>query len=168
MLEKFILFISIWQAKLDCIKKCLRKLNFCFVIVARNYVIEFIVRMVKILFSKRMLLSIFVALLKIKSTNKVSCTAYIFYRNVLPRRLPNSNLSDRPHSSLSSGVTSAVVDGCGGKCQTFENVCYFFLQVSCKDFVQILCAPYLIRRSFMLFGVLFNEYRLQTVGARNV
>ncbi|EFA08654.1 uncharacterized protein LOC103313936 [Tribolium castaneum] len=41
-----------------------------------------------------------------------------------PRRPP-----DRPQSSMSSGVTSAIVDGCGGKCQTFENVCYFFLQL---------------------------------------
>ncbi|KAF5293505.1 hypothetical protein FQA39_LY02990 [Lamprigera yunnana] len=45
-------------------------------------------------------------------------------------RFPISHLSDRPQSSLSSGVTSAVVDGCGGHCQTFENVCYYFLQVA--------------------------------------
>jgi hypothetical protein len=45
------------------------------------------------------------------------------------RRPPTSRLSDRPQSSMSSGVTSAIVDGCGGKCQTFENVCYFFLQL---------------------------------------
>ncbi|VEN53108.1 unnamed protein product [Callosobruchus maculatus] len=44
------------------------------------------------------------------------------------RKLP-TRLSDRPQSSMSSGVTSAVVYGCGGKCQTFENVCYFFLQL---------------------------------------
>ncbi|KAJ3664426.1 hypothetical protein Zmor_008598 [Zophobas morio] len=47
---------------------------------------------------------------------------------VAPKRLPPS-LSDRPQSSMSSGVTSAIVDGCGGKCQTFENVCYFILQL---------------------------------------
>ncbi|XP_018333362.1 uncharacterized protein LOC108742593 [Agrilus planipennis] len=42
-----------------------------------------------------------------------------------------SRLSDRPQSSLSSsGIGSAVVDGCGGRCQTFENVCYYFLQVA--------------------------------------
>ncbi|KAJ8986199.1 hypothetical protein NQ317_005673 [Molorchus minor] len=44
------------------------------------------------------------------------------------RRIP-TRLSDRPQSSMSSGVTSAIVYGCGGKCQTFENVCYFFLQL---------------------------------------
>ncbi|KAJ8956604.1 hypothetical protein NQ314_006690, partial [Rhamnusium bicolor] len=44
------------------------------------------------------------------------------------RRIP-TRLSDRPQSSMSSGVTSAIVHGCGGKCQTFENVCYFFLQL---------------------------------------
>ncbi|RZC39912.1 hypothetical protein BDFB_006894 [Asbolus verrucosus] len=49
--------------------------------------------------------------------------------NSAPRRLPNSRLSDRPQSSMSSGVTSAIADGCGGKCRTFENVCYFFLQL---------------------------------------
>lgn len=48
--------------------------------------------------------------------------------NNLPRRIP-TRTSDRPQSSLSSGVTSAVVHGCGGRCQTFENVCYFFLQL---------------------------------------
>ncbi|XP_023012976.2 uncharacterized protein isoform X2 [Leptinotarsa decemlineata] len=48
----------------------------------------------------------------------------------VPKRIP-TRMSDRPHSSLSSGVTSAIaiVHGCGGKCQTFENVCYFFLQL---------------------------------------
>lgn len=46
----------------------------------------------------------------------------------LTLRLPH--LSDRPQSSLSSGVTSAVVDGCGGHCETFENICYYFLQVA--------------------------------------
>ncbi|KAJ8943279.1 hypothetical protein NQ318_017297 [Aromia moschata] len=44
------------------------------------------------------------------------------------RRIP-TRLSDRPQSSMSSGVTSAIVHGCGGKCQTFENICYFFLQL---------------------------------------
>ncbi|KAF5283469.1 hypothetical protein FQR65_LT13857 [Abscondita terminalis] len=48
----------------------------------------------------------------------------------LPRRVPLPHISDRPQSSLSSGVTSAVVDGCGGHCQTFENICYYFLQVA--------------------------------------
>ncbi|KAB0794269.1 hypothetical protein PPYR_13889 [Photinus pyralis] len=48
----------------------------------------------------------------------------------LPIRLPTSRISDRPQSSLSSGVTSTVVDGCGGHCQTFENICYYFLQVA--------------------------------------
>ncbi|KAK5640904.1 hypothetical protein RI129_009451 [Pyrocoelia pectoralis] len=48
----------------------------------------------------------------------------------LPVRLPTSQLSDRPQSSLSSGVTSTIVDGCGGHCQTFENICYYFLQVA--------------------------------------
>lgn len=49
----------------------------------------------------------------------------------LPRReLPRSRLSDRPQSSQGSAVSSAIVDGCGGHCQTFENVCYYFLQVS--------------------------------------
>ncbi|XP_056644574.1 uncharacterized protein LOC130450277 [Diorhabda sublineata] len=48
--------------------------------------------------------------------------------NNLPRRI-STRASDRPQSSLSSGVTSAVVHGCGGRCQTFENVCYFFLQL---------------------------------------
>lgn len=38
--------------------------------------------------------------------------------------------SERPLSSHSSGVTSAIIDGCGGRCQTFENVCYYFLQVA--------------------------------------
>ncbi|CAG9860704.1 unnamed protein product [Phyllotreta striolata] len=38
-------------------------------------------------------------------------------------------LAERPQSSMSSGVTSAIVHGCGGRCQTFENVCYFFLQL---------------------------------------
>ncbi|XP_018573652.1 uncharacterized protein LOC108912757 [Anoplophora glabripennis] len=45
-----------------------------------------------------------------------------------PRRIP-TRLSHRSHSTMSSGVTSAIVHGCGGKCQTFENVCYFFLQL---------------------------------------
>lgn len=46
------------------------------------------------------------------------------------RRGPLSRFSDRPESSQSSEVTSAIVDGCGGHCQTFENVCYYFLQVA--------------------------------------
>ncbi|KAJ8923228.1 hypothetical protein NQ315_001783 [Exocentrus adspersus] len=44
------------------------------------------------------------------------------------RRIP-TRLSHRSQSTMSSGVTSAIVHGCGGKCQTFENVCYFFLQL---------------------------------------
>lgn len=48
--------------------------------------------------------------------------------NNVPRRIP-TRASDRPQSSMSSGVTSAIVHGCGGRCQTFENVCYFFLQL---------------------------------------
>ncbi|KRT82712.1 hypothetical protein AMK59_3645 [Oryctes borbonicus] len=48
----------------------------------------------------------------------------------LPRSIPLSRGSDRPQSSQSSSVTSAVVHGCGGRCQTFENVCYYFLQVA--------------------------------------
>ncbi|KAG5865417.1 hypothetical protein JTB14_037778 [Gonioctena quinquepunctata] len=46
----------------------------------------------------------------------------------MPRRVP-TRMSDRPQSSMSSDVTRAIVHGCGGKCQTFENVCYFFLQL---------------------------------------
>uniref|UniRef100_A0A6P7F9M4 Uncharacterized protein LOC114328009 n=1 Tax=Diabrotica virgifera virgifera TaxID=50390 RepID=A0A6P7F9M4_DIAVI len=48
--------------------------------------------------------------------------------NNFPRGIPTRS-SDRPQSSMSSGVTSAIVHGCGGRCQTFENVCYFFLQL---------------------------------------
>ncbi|XP_066153430.1 uncharacterized protein [Euwallacea fornicatus] len=44
------------------------------------------------------------------------------------RRLA-SRISDRPQSSMSSALTSAMVYGCGGKCQTFESVCYFVLQL---------------------------------------
>ncbi|KAK9883177.1 hypothetical protein WA026_001373 [Henosepilachna vigintioctopunctata] len=44
-------------------------------------------------------------------------------------RVPVSRFSNRPQSSLSSAIGSTVVDGCGGKCQTCENVCYFFLQL---------------------------------------
>ncbi|KAL3273124.1 hypothetical protein HHI36_014578 [Cryptolaemus montrouzieri] len=43
--------------------------------------------------------------------------------------VPNSRYPNRPQSSLSSAIGSTVVDGCGGKCQTCENVCYFFLQL---------------------------------------
>ncbi|XP_050298604.1 uncharacterized protein LOC126737660 [Anthonomus grandis grandis] len=45
------------------------------------------------------------------------------------RRLPLSRLSDRPQSSMSSALTNAMVYGCGGKCQTFETICYFVLQL---------------------------------------
>lgn len=45
----------------------------------------------------------------------------------VPKR--QQTISDRCPSSQSSATTSAVVDGCGGHCQTFENVCYYFLQV---------------------------------------
>lgn len=57
------------------------------------------------------------------------------------RELPRSRLSDRPQSSQSSGVASAIVDGCGGRCQTFENVCYYFLQVTVN--VKLSRAPFL-------------------------
>lgn len=65
----------------------------------------------------------------------MKCVSTLFCRSSSesshPRReLPRSRLSDRPQSSQSSGVGSAIVDGCGGRCQTFENVCYYFLQVS--------------------------------------
>ncbi|KAL1497995.1 hypothetical protein ABEB36_008865 [Hypothenemus hampei] len=40
-----------------------------------------------------------------------------------------SRLSDRPQSSMSSALTSGMVYGCGGKCQTCESVCYFVLQL---------------------------------------
>lgn len=52
----------------------------------------------------------------------------------LPRRVPISRGSDRPQSSQSSSATSTVVHGCGGRCQTFENVCYYFLQVNEANF----------------------------------
>lgn len=52
------------------------------------------------------------------------------------RRVVASRLSDRPQSSMSSALTSAMVYGCGGKCQTFESVCYFVLQVRLfKDYL---------------------------------
>ncbi|XP_017780420.1 PREDICTED: uncharacterized protein LOC108565455 [Nicrophorus vespilloides] len=49
---------------------------------------------------------------------------------IIPARGQISRTSDRPSSSHSSGVPSAMVHGCGGKCQTFESVCYYFLQVA--------------------------------------
>ncbi|CAG9773955.1 unnamed protein product [Ceutorhynchus assimilis] len=45
------------------------------------------------------------------------------------RRPVISRTSDRPQSSMSSALTNAMVYGCGGKCQTFESVCYFLLQL---------------------------------------
>lgn len=45
------------------------------------------------------------------------------------RTVPVPSGYHRPQSPSSSAVGSTVVDGCGGKCQTCENVCYFFLQL---------------------------------------
>lgn len=80
--------------------------------------------------------------------------------NPPPRRLPVSSQSDRPQSSMSSGVTSAIVDGCGGKCQTFENICYFFLQVNFititilfLNFLYCFCFAQLVFMMGILIGV---------------
>lgn len=50
----------------------------------------------------------------------------------LPNRrvIPISRVSDQAQSSMSSRLGSPVIDGCGGKCQTCENICYFFLQLA--------------------------------------
>ncbi|XP_022916341.2 uncharacterized protein [Onthophagus taurus] len=48
----------------------------------------------------------------------------------LPKPIIARTLSERPQSSQCSSVTSAVIHACGGKCQTCENVCYYFLQVA--------------------------------------
>ncbi|XP_044758477.1 uncharacterized protein LOC123316464 [Coccinella septempunctata] len=45
------------------------------------------------------------------------------------RTVPVPSGYHRPQSPSSSAIGSTVVDGCGGKCQTCENVCYFFLQL---------------------------------------
>ncbi|XP_049818491.1 uncharacterized protein LOC109594680 [Aethina tumida] len=66
------------------------------------------------------------------------------------RRQPLSRTSDRPQSSLSSGITNAGVYGCGGKCQTFENVCYFFLQL-------VFSMGILIGVSLCIAGVVLRE-----------
>lgn len=54
----------------------------------------------------------------------------------IPKRLQITGITERCPSSQSSVVTSIIVDGCGGHCQTFENVCYYFLQVITSIFVR--------------------------------
>ncbi|CAH0564308.1 unnamed protein product [Brassicogethes aeneus] len=74
----------------------------------------------------------------------------IVVANPTDRRQPISRVSDRPQSSLSSGLTSAAVYGCGGRCQTFENVCYFFLQL-------VFSMGILIGVSLCIAGVVLRE-----------
>lgn len=53
-----------------------------------------------------------------------------FRHESLPRRGGPTRLSDRANSPDSASVGSAIVDGCGGHCVAFENVCSYVLQVS--------------------------------------
>lgn len=53
-----------------------------------------------------------------------------FHRGTLLRQ-DISRLSERTHSpGISSVAGSAIVDGCGGHCVTFENICSYILQVN--------------------------------------
>ncbi|KAF7282187.1 hypothetical protein GWI33_003074 [Rhynchophorus ferrugineus] len=69
--------------------------------------------------------------------------------NPSPRRVQTSRLSDGPQSSISS-VHTSMVYGCGGKCQTFESICYFVLQL-------IFTISLLIGVSLCIAGVVLRK-----------